>query len=133
MWQHELYRATIENCTTERGWAHNQAQKIANEHHTHENRVPLYLADLQNGNPWLEETIIDHLNKFEPEKNSGHDFTSTLKCGCGHSVDGVDVVAEEEECINIKQTIHPKESELKLYCHASYHPINLKHSFCYLC
>ena len=27
MWQDELYRTTIENCTTERGWAHNQAQK----------------------------------------------------------------------------------------------------------
>ena len=32
MWWDELYRATIENFTTERGWAHNQAQKIANEH-----------------------------------------------------------------------------------------------------
>ena len=40
MQQDELYRATIENCTTERGWAHNQAQKIANEHHAQENRVP---------------------------------------------------------------------------------------------
>ena len=84
MWQNELYRATIENCTTERGWANNQAQKIANEHRTQENRVPQYLADLQSGNPWLEETIIDNLNKFEPEENSGHDFTSTSKHGCGH-------------------------------------------------
>ena len=83
MQQDELYRATIANCTTERGWAHNQAQKIANEHHAQENRVLQYLADLQNGNPWLEETIIDNLNEFEPEENSGHDFTSTLKCGCG--------------------------------------------------
>ena len=40
MWQDELYRATIENSTTERGWAHNQAQKIADEHHAQENRVP---------------------------------------------------------------------------------------------
>ena len=62
MWQDELYRATIENCTMERGWAHNQAQKIANEHRTQENRVPQYLADLQNGNPWLEETIIDKIS-----------------------------------------------------------------------
>ena len=33
----------------------------------------------------------------------------------------VDAVAEEEECINIKQTSHPKESNLKLYRHALYH------------
>ena len=77
-------RATIENCTTERGWAHDQAQKIANEHCAQENRVPQYLADLQNGNPWLEETIIDNHNEFEPEENSGYDFTSTSKRGCGH-------------------------------------------------
>ena len=83
MWQDELYRATIENCTTERSWAHNQAQKIADEHRAQENRVPQYLADLQNGDPWLEETIIDNLNEFEPEENSGHDFTSTSKCGHG--------------------------------------------------
>ena len=73
-----MYRATIENCTTERGWARNQAPKIANEHH-----IPRYLADLQNGNPWLEETIIDNLSEFEPEENSGHDFTSTSKRGQG--------------------------------------------------
>ena len=84
MRQDELYRATIENCMTKRSWAHNQAQKIANEHHAQENRVMQYLADLQNGNPWLEETIIDNLNEFEPEENSGHDFTSTSKCGHGH-------------------------------------------------
>ena len=42
-------------------------------------------------------------------------------------VDGMDEVAEAEECINIKQTSHPEESKLKLYCHALYHPINLKH------
>ena len=35
-------------------------------------------------NPWLEETIIDNLNEFEPEENSGHDFTSTSKHGRGH-------------------------------------------------
>ena len=39
-------------------------------------------------------------------------------------VDGVDEVAEE--CININQTSHPEESNLKLYCHALYHQINLK-------
>ena len=38
----------------------------------------------------------------------------------------VDRVAEEEEHINIKQTSHPVESNLKLYCHALYHIINLK-------
>ena len=38
----------------------------------------------------------------------------------------VDEVAEEEVCINIKQTSHPEESNLKLYCNALYHPINLK-------
>ena len=42
-------------------------------------------------------------------------------------MNGVDEVAEEEECINIKQTSHPKESELKPCRHALYHPINLKH------
>ena len=39
-------------------------------------------------------------------------------------VDRVDKVAEEEveeEHINIKQTSHPEESDLKLYCHALYH------------
>ena len=88
MWQDELYRGTIENCTIERGWACNQAQKIADEHCTQENRVLRYLADLQNGNPWLEETIIDNLNEFEPEENSGHDFTSTSKCGHGRGWGG---------------------------------------------
>ena len=43
---------------------------------------------MQNGNPWLEEIIIDNLNEFEPEENSGHDFTSTSKCGCGHGWGG---------------------------------------------
>ena len=38
----------------------------------------------------------------------------------------MDKVAEEEECINIKQTTHPEESDLKLYHNALYHPINLK-------
>ena len=41
-------------------------------------------------------------------------------------MDRVDEVAEEEERINIKQTSHPEESDLKLYCHALYHIINLK-------
>ena len=41
-------------------------------------------------------------------------------------MDEVAEVAEEEECINIKQTSHPEESDLKLYCHALYHVINLK-------
>ena len=84
MWQDELYRATIENCTTERGWAHNQAQKIADEH------CPTILGRFVKWDPWLEETIIDNLNEFEPEENSGHDFTSTSKhgCGCGHGWDG---------------------------------------------
>ena len=86
--QDELYRATTENCTTERGWACNQAQKIANEHCAQENRVLQYLADLQNGNPQLEETIIDNLNEFKPEENSDHDFTSTSKCGHGHRQGG---------------------------------------------
>ena len=40
MRQDELFRATIENCTTERGWACNQAQNIPNEHRSQENRVP---------------------------------------------------------------------------------------------
>ena len=40
-------------------------------------------------------------------------------------VDGVHEVAEEEECINVKQTRHPKESELKLCRHALDNPINL--------
>ena len=41
-------------------------------------------------------------------------------------VNGVDKVTEEEEHINIKQTSHPKESDLKLYHHALYHIINLQ-------
>ena len=40
-------------------------------------------------------------------------------------VDRVHEVAKEEECINIKQTTHPKESELELYCHALDNPMNL--------
>ena len=63
-------------------------KKIADEHHAQENRVPRYLADLQNRNPWLEETIIDNLNEFEPEENSDHDFTSTPKCGHGQGGQG---------------------------------------------
>ena len=49
---------------------------------------PLRIA--QQKDPWLEETIIDNLNEFEPEENSGHDFTSTSKhgCGCGHGWGG---------------------------------------------
>ena len=39
-------------------------------------------------------------------------------------VDGVHEVAEEEEHINVKQTRHPEESELKLK-YALDHPINL--------
>ena len=79
MCQDELYRATTENCTSARGWTHTQAQKQANKHCTQESRVPRYLADLQNGNPWLEEAIIKNLNKFDPDENSGHDFISTSK------------------------------------------------------
>ena len=79
MHQDELYRATIENCTSARGWACTQVQKQADEHQAQESRVPQYLADLQNGNPWLEETIIKNLNEFDPDGNSGHDFTSTSK------------------------------------------------------
>ena len=40
MHQDELYRATIENCTSARGWAHTQAQKQVDKHHVQENRVP---------------------------------------------------------------------------------------------
>ena len=79
MCQDELYRATIENCTSARGCICTQAQKQADEHHAQESRVPRYLADLQNGNPWLEETIIKNLNEFDPDENSHHDLTSTSK------------------------------------------------------
>ena len=75
--QDELYKATLDNCTTEKGWAHNMAQKQADEHWAQEDRVPRYLKDLQKGNPWMEETMIDNFNDFHPEENSGHDFTST--------------------------------------------------------
>ena len=81
MHQDELYRVTIENCTSARDWACTQAQKQANEHRAQESRVPQYLADLQNSNPWLEETIIENLNEFDPDENSGHDFASTCKQG----------------------------------------------------
>ena len=30
--------------------------------------------------------LIDNLNEFEPEENSGHDFTSTSKCGHGRGL-----------------------------------------------
>ena len=40
-------------------------------------------------------------------------------------LDGVHEVAEEEEHINVKQTRHPEESELKLYHHALDNPFNL--------
>ena len=40
MCQDELYRATIENCTSARSWAHTQAQKQADEHWAQESRVP---------------------------------------------------------------------------------------------
>ena len=79
MHQDELYRATIENCTSARGWACTQAQKQADKHWEQESRVPQYLADLQNGNPWLEETIIKNFNEFHPDENSGHDSSSTCK------------------------------------------------------
>ena len=38
--QDKLYRATIENCTSARGWAHTQTQKQADEHWAQESRVP---------------------------------------------------------------------------------------------
>ena len=75
--QDELYKASLDNCTTEKGWARNMAQKQADEHRAQEDRVPRYLKDLQKGNPWMEETMIDNFNDFHPEENSGHDFTST--------------------------------------------------------
>ena len=40
MHQDELYRATIENFTSARGWAHTQAQKQTDEHWVQESRVP---------------------------------------------------------------------------------------------
>ena len=40
MWQDDLYRATVENCTSARGWACTQAQKQANKHLAQESRVP---------------------------------------------------------------------------------------------
>ena len=86
--QDKLYKATLDNCTTEKGWAHNMAQKQADEHRAQEDRVPHYLKDLQKGNPWMEETMIDNFNDFHPEGNSGHDFTSTSNQGCGHGWGG---------------------------------------------
>ena len=88
LWQDELYKATLDNCTTEKGWGHNMAQKQADEHQAQEDRVPCYLKDLQKGNPWMEETMIDNFNDFHPEENSGHDFTSTSNRGCGHGWGG---------------------------------------------
>ena len=87
-WQDELYKAMLDNCTTEKGWVHNMAQKQADEHWAQEGRVPHYLKDLQKGNPWMEETMIDNFNDFHPEENSGHDFTSTLNRGRGHEQGG---------------------------------------------
>ena len=82
---------------------------------------------MQNGNPWLEETIIDNFNEFDQKKIQA--MISHQHQNVDMDVDGVDEVAKEkveEECINIKQTSHPEESDLKLYCHALYHRINLK-------
>ena len=112
MCQDELCRATIENCTSARGWAHTQAQKQANEHWAQESRVLQYLADLQNGNPWLEETIIKNLNEFDPDENSGHANEDG-----DVDVDMIDEVAEEEELqaiTSIKWTRHQEEIVLKL-------------------
>ena len=36
--QDKLYRATIENCTSARGWAHTQAQKQVDEHRAQESK-----------------------------------------------------------------------------------------------
>ena len=88
LWQDELYKATLDNCTTEKGWVRNMAQKQADEHQAQEDRVPHYLKDLQKGNPWMEETMIDNFNDFHPEENSGHDFTSALNQGRGHGWGG---------------------------------------------
>ena len=88
LWQDELYKAMLDNCTTEKGWACNMAQKQADEHRAQEDRVPRYLKDLQKGNPWMEETMIDNFNDFHPEENSGHDFTSTSNRGHGHGQGG---------------------------------------------
>ena len=86
--QDELYKATLDNCTTEKGWVHNMAQKQADEHRAQQDRVPCYLKDLQKGDPWMEETMIDNFNDFHPEENSGHDFTSTSNRGHGHGWGG---------------------------------------------
>ena len=86
--QDELYKATLDNCTTQKGWACNMAQKQADEHRAQEDRVPGYLKDLQKGNPWMEETMIDNFNDFHPEENSGHDFTSTSNRGRGYGWGG---------------------------------------------
>ena len=95
LWQDELYKATLDNCTTEKGWVRNIGQNQADEHQAQEYRVPHYLKDLQKGNPWMEETMIDNFNDFHPEENSGmilhqHRIEDVV-------MDGVDVVAEEGE------------------------------------
>ena len=82
--QDEFYKVMLDNCTTQKGWAHNMAQKQADEHQAKEDRVPHYLKDPQKGNPWMEETMIDNFNDFHPEENSGHDFTSTSNRGHSH-------------------------------------------------
>ena len=64
------------------------AQKQADEHRAQEDRVPRYLKDLQKGNPWMEETMIDNFNDFHPEENSGHNFTSTSNRGHCHGRGG---------------------------------------------
>ena len=88
LWQDELYKATLDNCTTQKGCVHNMAQKQADEHRAQEDRVPNYVKDLQKGNPWMEETMIDNFNDFHPEENSGHDFTSTSNQGRGYGWGG---------------------------------------------
>ena len=88
LWQDELYKAMLDNCTTKKGWARNMAQKQADEHQAQEDRVPHYLKDLQKGNPWMEETMIDNFNDFHPEENSDYDFTSASNRGRGHGWGG---------------------------------------------
>ena len=114
--QDELYKATLDNCTTEKGWVHNMAQKQADEHWAQEDRVPRYLKDLQKGNPCMEETMIDNFNDFHPE-NSGHDFTSTSNRGHGHGWGGCG--SRERGTTSYYQhktdRAPPKESVPKLY------------------
>ena len=81
-------------------------QKIANEHRAQENRVPRYLADLQNGIHGLKKLLLTISMNLSQKKIQT--MISHQQQNVDVAMDVVDEVAGEDERINIKQTSHPK-------------------------